>query len=80
MNGETLAAAMREAMAHLHWDLRDLFVSAFGYGMVGNESDVGRHLVTGSHLTCAQSSVLVATLNDALIAIGDPFRVVCPAT
>ena len=75
MSGATSVADMRQAMARLHWELRDLFVAAIGHGNVGTETDVARHLRTGTHLTCPQASVLVATLDDALMTIGDPFRV-----
>ena len=71
-----VAAAMSEAMARLHWSLRDLFVAASSYGSVGAELDVGIHLRTGTQLTGAQAGVLMATLNDALFSVQDPFRVV----
>jgi hypothetical protein len=79
VTGEALAADLRTAMERLHWGLRDLVAAAAGYGDVGAVSDVELHLLSGCHLTTPQSTVLVATLNDALMSAHDAFRIVCPA-
>ena len=75
MTTERVAANLQEAMALLHWELRDLFISALAYGMVGTEADVREHLRTGNHLSAAQSAVIGAALNDALMHIDSTFRV-----
>ena len=75
MTTERVAADLQEAMALLHWELRDLFISALAYGMVGTEADVREHLRTGNHLPPARATVIRATLNDALMGIGSSFRV-----
>jgi hypothetical protein len=67
--------SMQAAMTELDWELRDLFINALQYGDVGTEADVRRHLESGHHLTGAQTAVLIATLDDALMAARAPFRV-----
>lgn len=67
--------SIAEALSRLYWDPRDLFISSFAYGHVGNEADLHRYLATGTGLTPAQVDVLVATLNDGLRALGDHYRV-----
>lgn len=61
-------------MALLHRELRDLFINTIAYGNVGTEAALARHLLSRRHLTPAREAVVVATLNDALLAIGDPMR------
>jgi hypothetical protein len=78
VTGGALADKLQTAMELLHWAPRDLVAAAAGYGDVGTPADVELHLLSGCQLTPPQSSVLVATLNDALMAADDPFRVVCP--
>ena len=75
MSNEQLVADVRRDMTLLHWELRDLFISSFAYGSAGAEADVAEHLRTGNHLTPAQSAIIHATLNDALMDIDSPFRV-----
>ncbi len=72
---EDFAAKLRVAMDLLRWELRDLVIQSFSYGVAGTEADVAQHLRTGNHLASARSAVVEATLNDALIRAGSPFRV-----
>lgn len=71
-------AAIEEAMSRLHMDLRALFICTLQYGEVGAEADLRAHLATGDGLTSAQLHVVIATLNDALRACGDTFRISPP--
>jgi hypothetical protein len=75
MTSDREIASVRAAMDRLWWDVRDLFVACLQYGDVGTEADLRAHLATGDRLTDAQHAVIVATLNDGLLAQGDAFRI-----
>ena len=72
MDQELGIAAERQAIEGLGWGTTRLYVATVEYGCVGTLEQLREHLVTGDDLGHAERTVLMATLHDALLELGEP--------